>query len=49
MKMWQSMLDLINYLYEGATRIFSPSDNTYPVTGIQPFEGTPYKDSGWKD
>ena len=49
MNMWQSLSDLINYIYEGATRIFLPSDNTYPVIGVQPFEGIPYKDSGWKD
>ncbi len=49
MNTWQSLSDLINYICEGATRIFLLSDNTYPVVGVQPFEGIPYKDSDWKD
>jgi hypothetical protein len=32
-----------NYLYEAFARIFSPNDDTYPETGVQPYQGEPYK------
>jgi len=28
-----------NWIFEAAKRIFSPSDDNYPKTGVQPFEG----------
>lgn len=44
----QQMSDLI---LSSAGRIFSPSDNEYPKTGVQPFEGeipdTHHNDSSW--
>ena len=30
------------YIAEAAYRIFSPHDDAYPATGMQPFSGTPY-------
>ncbi|MBE9050154.1 hypothetical protein IQ243_06960 [Nostocales cyanobacterium LEGE 11386] len=40
--------ELINYISGAVTRIFSPSDDNYPATGVQPFEGEPAdKDSHW--
>ncbi|MBW4645615.1 MAG: hypothetical protein KME23_21950 [Goleter apudmare HA4340-LM2] len=30
---------VINYISVAAARIFSPRDDDYPATGIQPFEG----------
>lgn len=30
------------YLAEGFFRIFSPHDDSYPATGIQPYSGIPY-------
>jgi hypothetical protein len=32
---------IIQYIASAATRIFSPTDDNYPETGIQPFEGDP--------
>jgi hypothetical protein len=32
---------VIRYISGGAMRIFSPTDDQYPKTGIQPFEGDP--------
>lgn len=30
------------YIAEAAYRIFSPHDDVYPATGVQPFSGIPY-------
>lgn len=30
-----------NYISEAVSRIFSPRDDDYPATGVQPFEGDP--------
>ncbi|MCG6135616.1 MAG: hypothetical protein MET45_13285 [Nostoc sp. LLA-1] len=32
---------LINYISEAVNKIFSPRDDDYPETGVQPFEGDP--------
>ncbi|MFM2061484.1 MAG: hypothetical protein RLZZ507_1154 [Cyanobacteriota bacterium] len=39
-KMLASMTQFIS---EAFMRIFSPTDDAYPVTGFQPFTGIPYK------
>jgi hypothetical protein len=31
---------------EAAARIFRPSDDSYPESGVQPFEGEPYHGDG---
>lgn len=31
--------DIIQYVSEAVSRIFSPSDDKYPNTGVQPFDG----------
>jgi hypothetical protein len=31
--------DMIQYVSEAVSRIFAPSDDKYPNTGVQPFEG----------
>ncbi len=49
MKILNKLGDLVVYLYDGFVRIFSPSKDAYPATGESPFEGTPYKGSGWDD
>ncbi|PSB31226.1 isochorismate synthase [Stenomitos frigidus ULC18] len=37
-------LDRVVQYFSGAfVRIFGPSDDSYPETGVQPFEGTPNK------
>jgi len=33
----------IQYIFEAVTRIFGPSDDAYPATGMQPFTGEPFK------
>jgi hypothetical protein len=30
---------IVNYISGGTTRIFTPTDDNYPETGVQPFEG----------
>lgn len=32
----------MRYLSEGTNRLFSPTTDDYPLTGVQPFEGEPY-------
>jgi hypothetical protein len=34
--------NMTRYISEAAVRIFSPSDDAYPVTGVQPFTGEPF-------
>lgn len=40
---WQEIVELpqklVRYLYGGVVRIFTPRDDNYPETGVQPFEG----------
>ncbi len=31
----------IDSIYSGATRAFRPSDDNYPESGVQPYEGDP--------
>jgi hypothetical protein len=33
------------YLFEAVVRIFGPTDDAYPLIGIQPFTGEPYNPS----
>lgn len=33
----------IQYISGAMTRIFGPSDDAYPNTGVQPFDGEPSK------
>jgi hypothetical protein len=35
--------DVIQYFSGALSRIFGPSDDAYPNTGVQPFEGEPNK------
>lgn len=38
------VLEIIRYIGKGIARIFSPTDDKYPDTGVQPFTGeTPKK------
>ncbi|HEY9611441.1 hypothetical protein [Allocoleopsis sp.] len=34
---------ITQYLSEAAVRIFSPSDDAYPMIGVQPFSGEPFE------
>lgn len=33
--------EVIDFLLGGFQKIFSPSEDNYPVVGVQPFEGDP--------
>lgn len=33
----------VGYLAEATMEVFSPNHDSYPNTGIQPYEGDPYK------
>jgi hypothetical protein len=33
--------NFVRYITSAAARIFSPSDDDYPATGVQPYEGEP--------
>lgn len=46
MNILQSVHDTIQYLIEAATRLFSPSDDQYPLIGVQPFDGDTYSKWG---
>ncbi|BAZ00859.1 hypothetical protein NIES37_48570 [Tolypothrix tenuis PCC 7101] len=35
--------NITQYISEAAMRIFAPNDDAYPVIGVQPFTGDPYK------
>lgn len=39
MNIIQTIKGIVQYLTEGFARIFSPTDDRYPVIGVQPFEG----------
>jgi hypothetical protein len=36
---------ITRYISEAVVRIFSPNDDAYPVTGVQPFSGDPYHEN----
>ncbi|BAZ79820.1 MAG: nicotinate phosphoribosyltransferase [Sphaerospermopsis kisseleviana] len=37
------LASMTQFISEAFMRIFSPTDDAYPVTGFQPFTGVPYK------
>ncbi len=49
MKIMESVRQTTQYLLEAMARLFSPSDDSYPATGAQPYYGEPNHDSGWND
>lgn len=42
MKITDNMQRLFQYIWDGVSRIFTPSDDEYPDSGVQPFEGDPF-------
>ncbi len=42
MTFFQTPKRVFIYLAEGFYRIFSPHDDAYPATGMQPYSGIPY-------
>ena len=49
MNISKNVRDAMRFVSEAAMRIFSLSDDKYPVVGVQPFEGVPSKRSHWGD
>jgi hypothetical protein len=49
MKVIQACQRAIQYISEAVARIFAPNEEHYPATGVQPFEGEPFKGSGWAE
>jgi hypothetical protein len=44
MKAFSDMLTgFAQFISEAAMRIFTPNDDAYPIIGVQPFTGEPYK------
>ncbi len=42
MKIFQWLQDSVQSILRGVSRLFQPTDDDYPKTGVQPFEGEPY-------
>ncbi len=34
---------MLSFVSEAVMRIFTPTDDAYPIIGVQPFTGDPYK------
>ena len=49
MNILHALESVVVYVSEAAARIFSPSDNAYPMVGVQPFEGIPSRGYEWED
>ncbi|XZO02833.1 MAG: isochorismate synthase [Microcoleus sp.] len=45
MNLSKSLTNAMRYISEAALRLFSPSDDNYPNSGVQPFEGKSSKSS----
>ena len=44
MKIFQWIQDTVQSILTGVARIFQPTDDDYPATGVQPFEGESYEE-----
>ena len=42
MKFFQGLQNIVQYLANGVSQLFKPSDDDYPEIGVQPFEGESY-------
>lgn len=43
MKIFHSIREMFEYIWGGVKRIFRATDDRYPETGVQPYEGDPAK------
>lgn len=43
MKLIKTLTEAMHYVSAAVGRIFGPTDDAYPETGVQPFEGEPNK------
>jgi hypothetical protein len=41
MAVFNKLQETLQYVWEGIQRIFGPTDDEYPKTGVQPYEGEP--------
>jgi hypothetical protein len=41
MSIFDRLQETFQYLWDGVTRLFSASDDQYPNSGVQPYEGDP--------
>ena len=48
MKLIQVLSVAFQYVSEAVVRVFAPSNDHYPATGMIPFQGDPYE-SRWAD
>lgn len=44
MKVITLIQDTFQYLVKGVSRLFQPTDDDYPKTGVQPYSGDPSED-----
>lgn len=44
MGIFQLFDNISKYIFGAVGRIFSPRDDAYPETGVQPFSGDPFQD-----
>ncbi len=49
MNISQSLSNAMRFVSEAVARIFAPTDDQYPPSGVQPFEGETSKHSKWKE
>ncbi|WP_192901141.1 MULTISPECIES: hypothetical protein [Okeania] len=49
MNIFQSIEEAVVYISEAISRIFGPSDDMYPMIGVNPFEGDPYHGPNWAE
>ncbi len=49
MKIYKTFEEAARYITGAIARIFSPTDDAYPATGVQPFDGELPKRSAKRD
>lgn len=47
MKLLDIIARVTQYVTEGVARIFRPTKDDYPETGVQPYTGDPPEDTTW--
>jgi hypothetical protein len=45
MRIYKWFNGVTEYISEAVARIFGPSDDAYPLTGVQPFNGEPFRET----
>ncbi len=44
MKIFSWLQNMVQSIWNDVGKLFQPTDDDYPETGVQPFEGEPYDD-----